>query len=87
MIIASRGLPRILQRPACRRESLGALFLLWSLDWMLCSPLVTVGMCTVIPLSIRPVQFASQGNRVKESCGDEACEEVVVPGGDLAAET
>ena len=28
-----------------------------------------------------------QGNRVKESCGDKACEEFVVPGGDLAAET
>ena len=29
---------------------------------------------------------AVQGNRVKVSCGDEACEEVVVPGGNLAAE-
>jgi hypothetical protein len=28
-----------------------------------------------------------QGNRVKESCGDEACEEVVIPGGDFAAES
>ena len=28
-----------------------------------------------------------QGNRVKELCGDKACEEIVVPGGDLAAET
>jgi hypothetical protein len=27
-----------------------------------------------------------QGNRVKESCGEEACEEVVVPGGGLASE-
>lgn len=27
-----------------------------------------------------------QGNRVKGSCCDEACEEVVVPGGDLAAD-
>ena len=26
----------------------------------------------------------SQGNRVKESCGEEACEEVVVPGGGFA---
>jgi len=25
-----------------------------------------------------------QGNRVKGSCGDEACEEIVVPGGDFA---
>ena len=25
-----------------------------------------------------------QGNRVKESCGEEACEEVVVPGGGFA---
>jgi hypothetical protein len=29
----------------------------------------------------------SQGNRVKKLCGDEACEEVVVPGGDFAAES
>ncbi|MBF0561104.1 MAG: hypothetical protein HQL37_03600 [Alphaproteobacteria bacterium] len=28
----------------------------------------------------------SQGNRVKGSCGDKACKEVVVPGCDLAAE-
>ena len=27
---------------------------------------------------------ARQGNRVKESCGEEACEEVVVPGGGFA---
>jgi hypothetical protein len=27
-----------------------------------------------------------QGNRVKKSCGDEACEEVIVPGGDFALE-
>ena len=27
-----------------------------------------------------------QGNRVKGSCGDEVCEEVVVPGGDFAPE-
>jgi hypothetical protein len=27
-----------------------------------------------------------QGNRVKELCGDEACEEVVVPGGGFALE-
>ncbi|MBF0563301.1 MAG: hypothetical protein HQL37_15110 [Alphaproteobacteria bacterium] len=27
-----------------------------------------------------------QGNRVKGSCGDKACKEVVVPGCDLAAE-
>jgi prolyl-tRNA editing enzyme YbaK/EbsC (Cys-tRNA(Pro) deacylase) len=31
--------------------------------------------------------IAGQGSRVKGSCGDEACEEVVVPGGDFAAET
>ena len=29
---------------------------------------------------------SGQGNRVKESCGEEACEEVVVPGGGLASE-
>jgi transposase len=27
-----------------------------------------------------------QGNRVKESCGDETCQEFVVPSGDLAPE-
>src|SRR5258707_9533182 len=27
-----------------------------------------------------------QGNRVKNSCCDEACEEVVIPSGDFAAE-
>src|SRR5580700_11502732 len=33
-----------------------------------------------------PVMTASatQGNRVKKSCGNEACEEIVVPGGDFA---
>jgi hypothetical protein len=30
---------------------------------------------------------ADQGNRVKKLCGDEACEEVVIPGGDFAAES
>src|SRR5712691_4162378 len=29
---------------------------------------------------------SSQGNRVKNSCCDEACEEVVIPSGDFAAE-
>jgi hypothetical protein len=28
-----------------------------------------------------------QGNRVKKSCCDEACEEFIVPGGDFALET
>src|ERR1035437_8796838 len=28
-----------------------------------------------------------QGNRVKVLCGDEACEEIVVPGGDLTPES
>lgn len=28
-----------------------------------------------------------QGNRVKESCGDEACEEIIIPCGDFAFET
>src|SRR5271168_4876480 len=31
--------------------------------------------------------YSGQGNRVKESCGDEVCEEFVVPGGDLAPQT
>lgn len=30
---------------------------------------------------------AAQGNRVKKLCGDKACEEVVIPGGDFAAES
>ena len=30
---------------------------------------------------------SSQGNRVKKLCGDKACEEVVIPGGDFAAES
>src|SRR6516164_2512095 len=39
------------------------------------------------PASLRsPLPFP-QGNRVKELCGDEACEEVVIPGGDFAAES
>jgi hypothetical protein len=29
----------------------------------------------------------NQGNRVKKLCGDKACEEVVIPGGDVAAES
>ena len=29
-------------------------------------------------------QVRPQGNRVKKSCGDEACEKVVVPCGDLS---
>jgi hypothetical protein len=32
----------------------------------------------------RVVGAERQGNRVNESCGEEACEEVVVPGGGLA---
>jgi hypothetical protein len=31
-------------------------------------------------------QERRQGNRVKGSCGDEACEEVVVPGGGFSPE-
>jgi hypothetical protein len=34
-----------------------------------------------------PQQTPMQGNRVKKLCGDEACEEVVIPGGDFAAES
>jgi hypothetical protein len=30
--------------------------------------------------------YGAQGNRVKKSSGEEACEEVVVPGGDFAFE-
>jgi hypothetical protein len=38
------------------------------------------------PFSPRSASFGSfgQGNRVKKSCGNETCEEVVVPGGDFA---
>jgi hypothetical protein len=28
--------------------------------------------------------YAQQGNRVKKSCGNKACQEIVVPGGDFA---
>ena len=34
-----------------------------------------------------PERPHGQGNRVEASCGDEVCEEVVVPRGDLAPET
>jgi hypothetical protein len=34
-----------------------------------------------------PCALVGQGNRVKKLCGDEACEEVVIPGGDFAAES
>ena len=29
-------------------------------------------------------EHARQGNRVKKSCGNKACQEIVVPGGDFA---
>src|ERR1700693_3356858 len=32
-------------------------------------------------------EAGEQGNRVKKLCGDKACEEVVIPGGDFAAES
>src|SRR5580704_16028975 len=34
-----------------------------------------------------PHHIAAQGNRVKNLCCNETCEEVVVPGGDFAFET
>ena len=36
------------------------------------------------PLNMKTSACLVQGNRVKESCGEEACEEVVVPGGSFA---
>ena len=34
----------------------------------------------------RDEQAGQQGNRVNGSCGDDACEEVVIPGRDLSAQ-
>jgi hypothetical protein len=42
--------------------------------------LLVTNLFTRLPWTI------GQGNRVKGSCGDEACEEVVVPSGDFAPE-
>ena len=42
-----------------------------------------VGFLRSEPL-IDAMHLVTQGNRVKKSCGDKACEEVVVPAGDLA---
>jgi hypothetical protein len=36
--------------------------------------------------SIKSVRIPHQGNRLKKSCSDEACEEVIVPSGDFAFE-
>jgi hypothetical protein len=33
---------------------------------------------------LSPIPAIPQGNRAKKSCGDETCEEVVIPGGDFA---
>jgi len=44
----------------------------------------SVWASSVLPEPVGPI--SRQGNRVKESCGEEACEEVVVPGGGLASE-
>src|SRR5260370_18179808 len=32
------------------------------------------------------IRYSTQGNRVKNSCCDEGCEEVIIPSGDFAAE-
>src|SRR3954470_24333491 len=40
------------------------------------APLAVKGEC-------KPASLA-QGNRVKKSCGNKACQEIVVPGGDFA---
>jgi len=45
---------------------------------------VAAGIVDSLP---RPGGNVTQGNRVKESCGDEACKELVVPSNDLALET
>ena len=40
------------------------------------------------PIDIKKaIKVLKQGNRVKKLCGDEACKEVVIPGGDFAAES
>jgi hypothetical protein len=41
----------------------------------------------VAPKPAHQSDHCRQGNRVKKLCGDEACEEVVIPGGDFAAES
>jgi hypothetical protein len=40
-----------------------------------------------LPPAPTELSTGRQGNRVKKLCGDEACEEVVIPGGDFAAES
>jgi hypothetical protein len=37
-----------------------------------------------IGLETGPLTTWLQGNRVKKSCGNKACQEIVVPGGDFA---
>jgi catechol 2,3-dioxygenase-like lactoylglutathione lyase family enzyme len=44
------------------------------------------GTLNIAVLKFKTDQLGKQGNRVKESCGDKACEEVVVPCGDFALE-
>jgi hypothetical protein len=39
------------------------------------------------PFPSGAISFVNQGNRVKDSCCDEACEEVVVPSGGFALES
>ena len=46
-----------------------------------------ISKCVDVPLVFARAAPYGQGNRVKELCGDEACEEVVIPGGDFAAES
>ena len=50
-----------------------------ALSWCCC-------VVTGHPWLDQPVKKGKQGNRVKKSCGDETCEELVVPSGDLALE-
>jgi hypothetical protein len=45
-----------------------------------------IGVLRPLP-GVRPSHEVAQGNRVKKLCGDKACEEVVIPGGDFAAES
>jgi hypothetical protein len=41
----------------------------------------------VLRARFKALRSCQQGNRVKKLCGDEACKEVVIPGGDFAAES
>jgi len=70
--------------PAVRAAWLDDMFLPPdTFDWALNVVVVRSGGRTIL---IDTGMGVEQGNRVKESCGDETCQEFVVPSGDLAPE-